>query len=201
MAAKRTHAIAWLTTWFFLAAGINWVESKSSASPSWGIGRGRLPSLWGHSRVDDGHSNNTIDDDDGDVDRKWSSKLYTVNPSKILSLMIRYGGLIIPDSTEKDLDVLSKVCSADCVKLNAVDRKLAIYNFTVHLPEDKVKYDKRRSVINDQDNGESDPRCCLRIGRVYIHWDSYRRPCVEIEVDNVTVTVEFLNVMLTRHNW
>ena len=194
----------WAFVWLVLAGGVNWVESKKHPSPPWGIGQ-RITSFRGQRAQDeqqssqqDGKRNKTIGDD---ADRGWSSMLTTVDPSKMVSLMVRYGGLVLPDSTEKDIAILREVCSADCVKLNVVEKKLAIYNFTVHLPEDKVKYDQRRSEDRDNDNDENDRRCCLRIGRVYVHWDSYLRPCVDIEVDNVTVIVEFLNVMLTRHNW
>lgn len=194
----------WAFVWLVLAGGVNWVESKKNPSPPWGIGQ-RIASFQGlraqdeqHNSQQDGKRNKTIGDD---ADHGWSSKLTTVDPSKMVSLMIRYGGLVLPDSTEKDIAVLRQVCSADCVKLNIVEKKLAIYNFTVHLPEDKVKYDQRRSEDRGNGNDENDRRCCLRIGRVYLHWDSYLRPCVDIEVDNVTVIVEFLNVMLTHHNW
>jgi hypothetical protein len=112
-------------------------------------------------------------------DKKWSSML-EVDPSKIISLMMRHGGLLIPKSAEKDLEVFSKVCHADGVKLNVIERKLLVENFTVHLP------------------GKED---ALKVGRVFLRWDSYRKPCIEIEVDDVAITVEFLNVMLTKNNW
>ena len=112
-------------------------------------------------------------------DKKLSSML-DVDPSKIISLMIRHGGLLIPKSAEKDLEVLSKVCHADSVKVNVIQRKLIVENFTVHLP------------------GKED---ALKVGRVFLRWDSYRKPCIEIEVDDVAITLEFLNVMLTKNNW
>jgi hypothetical protein len=112
-------------------------------------------------------------------DKKWSSML-DVDPSKIISLMTRYGGLLIPKSAEKDVEVFSKVCHAESVKLNVIQRKLLVENFTVRLP------------------GKED---ALKIGRLFLRWDSYRKPCIEIEVDDVAITVEFLNVMLTKNNW
>jgi hypothetical protein len=114
-----------------------------------------------------------------ETNKKLSSML-TVDPSKMISLMIRHGGLLIPDSLEKDLDVFAKVCHAEEVNLNIMERKLLVHNFTIHLP--------------DQEDA-------LRIGRVYVHWDSYVRPCVEIEVDDVYILVEFLNTLLTKTNW
>ena len=68
----------------------------------------------------------------------------------------------------------------DEAKLNLIDRELIIRNFTVGLP------------------GQGDS---LRVGRVDVRWDSYTKPCVDIEVDNVSVLVEFTNLALTRNNW
>lgn len=116
---------------------------------------------------------------ESDEIRKWSSML-TVDPSKILSTMMKHGGLIIPKSSRKELEVFAKVCHADQVRLNVVQRKLEVKNFVVQLP------------------GEDE---ALRIGRVYLHWDSYIKPCIEIEVDNVSILVEFHNVIFTKNNW
>jgi len=41
----------------------------------------------------------------------------------------------------------------------------------------------------------------LRVGRFYLSWDSYLKPCVEMELDDVDLLVEFWNLMLTRTNW
>lgn len=106
--------------------------------------------------------------------------MLTVDPSKIISLMIQHGGLLLPKYFENDLNALSQICHAERVQLNVVERKLLVHNFTVHLP--------------DQEDA-------IRVGRVYLQWDSYLRPCVDIEVDDVDIFVEFMNVLLTKNNW
>lgn len=114
-----------------------------------------------------------------DDNHNWSSML-TIDPSKLISTMIKHGGLLIPESSRKDLEVFAKVCHADEVRLNVAERKLEVKNFVVQLP------------------GEEE---ALRIGRVYLHWDSYLKPCIEIEVNDVAILVEFHNVIFTSSNW
>lgn len=111
--------------------------------------------------------------------RKWSSML-EIDPAKMVSIMMKHGGLLIPKSSKKDLEVFAKVCKADRVRLNVMKRKLEVQNFVVQLP------------------GEEE---ALRIGRVYIQWDSYLKPCIEVAVDDVSMLVEFFNLILTRTNW
>lgn len=113
-------------------------------------------------------------------DRKKWSGMFTVDPSKILSTLIQKGGLFIPKESQKGIEVLRRVCSVDRAELNVVEKRLLLHNFTIALPREQK---------------------ALRIGRVYLHWDSYRRPCLDIEVDEVDVLVEFTNLMLTRNNW
>jgi hypothetical protein len=142
------------------------MASTATATPApWGLG-----GLFGYPANNNQTSSNK---------NKWSSML-NVDPSKIISLMIRHGGLVIPDNIEKDLAVLAMVCRAEKVELNVLERRLLVHNFTVSMP-------------NQED--------ALRIGRVYMRWDSYLRPCVEIEVDDVHILVEFFNLLLTRNNW
>ena len=103
-----------------------------------------------------------------------------VDPSKIVSLMMKHGGLLMPESSKNDIEILAKVCHADKVKLNIVERKLQIKNFVVQLP------------------GED---AALRIGRLDLHWDSYLKPCIEVEMADLFVLVEFFNIILTKNNW
>jgi len=110
---------------------------------------------------------------------KWTSML-TVDPAKILSILVRKGGLFIPKYVEKDLDVLRTVCACEKAELNVVERQMILYNFTIGLPNRKS---------------------ALRVGRVYVYWDSYIKPCIDIEVDEVDILVEFTNLMLTKNNW
>jgi len=114
--------------------------------------------------------------------KKWSS-LLTVDPSKMVSIMAKHGGLVLPKHiVEKDLKVLSNTCHVDEVLLNVVERRLQLRNFTLYV------------------EGNRDD-VALRVGRMYVQWDSYLRPCLSIEVDDVDINIEFLNIVLTRSNW
>ena len=39
------------------------------------------------------------------------------------------------------------------------------------------------------------------MGRLFLRWDSYRRPCIEIVVEDVDVLVDFVNLILSKTNW
>lgn len=119
----------------------------------------------------------------------WASML-DVDPSKIISLLLKHGGLWIPESSKKDLDTLAKVCRVESVKLNILERKLEIKNLIVQLPNK-----------GEDDDGEYETEEALRIGRAVLRWDSYLNPCIEIEVEDVTIVMEFFNVLLTQNNW
>ena len=112
-----------------------------------------------------------------------SSSWSTVDPSKIIALMIKHGGLVLPNNRKmkQDLDLLSKVCHASKVELNMIEQKLVVYNFTVDLPTHETS--------------------AIRIKRLDITWDSYLKPCLEIEINDVDIVLEFFNVFLTNHNW
>ena len=111
--------------------------------------------------------------------KKWTSML-TINPSKVLKTLIRRGGLFIPKTIDNDIDILRAVISCESTELNVVEKRMVLYNFRLGLPNRPAS---------------------LRIGRVFLHWDSYRRPTLDIEVDDVDVIVEFTNLVLTRNNW
>lgn len=111
--------------------------------------------------------------------KQWSS-FFTVDPSKILSVLINRGGLLMPKSVEKELLALAKVLHVDEAKLNLIERELFLRNFTVGIPGSRES---------------------LRVGSVHVRWDSYISPCVDIEVEDVGVLVEFTNLKLTESNW
>ncbi|CAJ1954945.1 unnamed protein product [Cylindrotheca closterium] len=113
----------------------------------------------------------------------WSSML-TVDPSNIVSRMIHHGGLLVTPAMDRDLKLMGEFCLAEKVQLNVVERRLLIHNFTIRLPDDDSSHDD-----------------ALRIHRIALHWDSYFKPCVEIEVDDVFILVDFFNVFLTKNNW
>jgi hypothetical protein len=106
--------------------------------------------------------------------------MFLVDPSKILSTLVKRGGLLIPDSIEKEIDELQQVLHVEEAELNLIEKQLILYNFTIALKGYKN---------------------AVRVGRVFVHWDSYINPCVDIEVDEFDVLLEFTNLMLTHNNW
>jgi hypothetical protein len=114
-----------------------------------------------------------------------STRLFSVDPSGILSLLIGHGNFLIPaDGTMiQDLETLFQVCHSEHVSWNMVERELVIYNFTINVP------------------GGDDDRNAVHVSRIYFKWDSYLQPCVDIEVDNVTILIDFVDLMMTRTNW
>lgn len=110
---------------------------------------------------------------------KWSSML-SVDPKRILSILVDRGGLLIPAAAESDIRLLRQFVRVETAELNVVEKHLILHNFTIGI--------------------EGQPHA-LCIGRVYIHWSSYSAPCLDIEVDDVDVLVEFTNLLLTRNNW
>lgn len=97
----------------------------------------------------------------------------------------------MPKDIQKDLvDVLARVCRVQEVQLNVLEKELLFFNLTVRHPS---------SLSQNQQQQQQLPS--LRIGRIRIKWDSYMKPCVDIEVDDVDILVEFSNLMLTRNNW
>ena len=105
----------------------------------------------------------------------WSSYM-TVDPSSLLSVLVKKAGFFL----DPKLKSLASLLHCDEAKLNVAQKELLISNFTVSLPN----------------SIES-----LKIGRIYVTWDSYSRPCLEIQVENVDILVEFVNLLFTRNNW
>lgn len=122
----------------------------------------------------------TLRGGDDNSKKSWSS-FFTVNPSKILSVLVNRGGLLLPSSVEKELLALSNVMHVDSASLNLVERVLVVKNFTVSVPGS---------------NTDS-----LRVKSVQVTWDSYTKPCVDVQVEDVVVLAEFTNLLLTRNNW
>lgn len=105
--------------------------------------------------------------------------------------MTKRGGLVLPKSVRDDLRIFGKVCKCRSAYLDVLNRELEVRNFTVSLPPS----------LSEGRGGEGEGGNALSIGRFYVKWDSYVRPCVEVEVGDVGVLVEFLNLILTRNNW
>jgi hypothetical protein len=109
----------------------------------------------------------------------WTS-MWNVDPTMILSILASRGGLLIPDSVQAEIVELQKIVHVEQAKLNVVEKQVILYNLTVAL------------------EGQED---AIRVGRVFVHWDSYSKPCLDVEVDDVHVLVDFTNLILTRNNW
>ena len=111
--------------------------------------------------------------------RSWSSYI-TVDASNILSVLVDKAGFFL----DPQLRNLRQFVHCDEAKLNVARKELIISNFTVSLPS---------SSTSSQDS--------LKIGRIHVTWDSYSRPCLDIEVENVDILVEFVNLLFSRNNW
>ena len=105
--------------------------------------------------------------------------MLSIDPTEILSALLGEG-LWIPHDAAHDLKVLRKVLRVEKAELNLVERHLILHHFSVGL------------------EGQPD---ALRIRNVYIQWDSYLRPCLDVMIDGVDILVEFANLLLTRNNW
>lgn len=115
---------------------------------------------------------------------RGTTSLLRIDPRKIISTMVKNAGLVLPSAIEQDLKVLDLVCRCETCFLDVLNRELEVRNFAVSPP---------RSAPGKED--------ALRVGKVHIKWDSYAKPCVEIEVDDVDVLVDFMNLVLTKNNW
>jgi len=88
----------------------------------------------------------------------------------------------LPSNVTAELKVIDLVCRCDSSYLDVWHRELEIINFTISNPNNTAY-------------------SALRVGRLFLRWDSYRRPCVEIVVEDVDVLVEFVNLILSKTNW
>ncbi len=113
-------------------------------------------------------------------------------------MICKYGGIILPEAIQKDLKILEKTCHSDETFLDLLNRKLVVLNFTLSLPPPSPP-------PADSSDGETNKPLiqhpAVRIGRICLKWDSYLKPCLDIEVDDIDVLVEFVNIILTRNNW
>lgn len=126
--------------------------------------------------------------------QKWSS-LLTVNPKHILRILTMKGGLLIPKDSEQHVERMRQVMDVKKAQLNIVERELILYNFTLSLPPNA------NANQNQQQTNSNSSSNLLRIGKVRIRWDAYTEPCLDIEVDQVDVLVEFRNLILSKSNW
>eukprot|EP00542_Grammatophora_oceanica_P011912 CAMPEP_0194049636 /NCGR_PEP_ID=MMETSP0009_2-20130614/30800_1 /TAXON_ID=210454 /ORGANISM="Grammatophora oceanica, Strain CCMP 410" /LENGTH=428 /DNA_ID=CAMNT_0038695837 /DNA_START=97 /DNA_END=1383 /DNA_ORIENTATION=+ len=184
----QLHHVAYPYDWIalFFASTLVWWTSQGCCSPLWGCydgGNGQDGSFE-NSKSSLGVSK-SIEyeirggaDDTGETEDSWSS-LFSIDPSKILPVLIRRGGLVMPKNIQKELLSLSKFCHTDLANLNLVKKRLELRNVTISFQGTDA----------------------LRIGRICLKWESYTKPCIDVEVDDVDISLEFTNLMLTDNNW
>jgi len=107
----------------------------------------------------------------------------TIDPSNIIKLLIQKAGFFL----DPQLLPLATLMHCDKAQLNVVQKELRIQNFTVSIPQ--------------QDGSSTEKVPALRIENILVRWNSYSRPCLEIEVENVDILIEFTNLLLSRNNW
>ena len=73
--------------------------------------------------------------------------MLSVDPSKILSTLVKRGGLLIPDSVEKEIDALKQVLHVEEAELNLIEKQLILYNFTIALKGHKNNNNNNNSLI------------------------------------------------------
>lgn len=106
--------------------------------------------------------------------------MFTVDPSSILTMLVKGGNVFIPKSSQKDVRVLQECLHCEKAEMNVVEKTMILYNFTI---------------------GLKGKPAALRVGMTYVCWESYTRPTIYMEVDDVELLVEFYNVLLTKSNW
>jgi len=108
--------------------------------------------------------------------------LFHVDPQNIIRLICKHGGVVLPESIKKDIDVISSVCECDETSLDLINKELVVKGFRVSNPH----------------AGE---KTALMVGRFSLSWDSYLKPCIDIEVEDVDILIEFINLILSKNNW
>jgi len=106
--------------------------------------------------------------------------MFTVDPSSILSTLLKAGGIFIPRSSQKDIQILRECLHCERAEMNVVDKTMILYNATI---------------------GIAGQPAALTVGRTYVYWASYVRPTLDVQVDDVDLLMEFRNALLTKSNW
>lgn len=121
-------------------------------------------------------------------------------------MICRYGGIILPKTIERDLKIIENTCHCEETSLDLINRELEMKNLTISIPMkvrrgDSVSTTKMNQRDNDSIVNDDGHDPALKVARICIKWDSYVQPCLSIEVDDVTILIEFVNLLLTRNNW
>jgi len=144
--------------------------------------------------------------ENSDGKSKSRSSSLRVDTRQLVHLLCKHGGVVLSPSLERDLKVMSSVCQCDEVSLDLINRKLVVRNFTVVQPVVQP-HSKNHNVnssniqINEHRGDTAVPEPALRIGKIVVRWDSYLKPCVDVEVEDVDVLIEFINLILSKNNW
>lgn len=112
----------------------------------------------------------------GSVSRGW-----TINPFKVAKPVAGAAGIVAPKFVRKNIELLEEIFGVD-------DAQWTVFGQTVVLQNCAVGF-----------KNHTDP--ALRIGRLAVHWDSLSSPMIDIEVEDVEVSVEFANLLMTKTNW
>ncbi len=110
-----------------------------------------------------------------------------VDPQHIIRLICKHAGMVLPNYIVQDLELVASVCKCDETRLDLINKRLKVRNLKILTPGENAN------------GGLSQP--ALSVGRLTLSWDSYLRPCIEMEVQDVDILVEFVNLIFTRNNW
>ena len=114
---------------------------------------------------------------------------FRVDPQNIIRLICKHAGMVLPEYITRDLEVVASVCQCDETSLDLINKELKVRNLRVVLP------------LTKKDGRTNHDRTALNVGAIRLTWDSYLHPCIEVEVEDVDVLVEFINLILTKNNW
>lgn len=117
--------------------------------------------------------------------------LIHVDSQNIIRLICKHAGMVLPEHITRDLEIMSSVCECDDTSLDLINKELRIENIKVVMPKKKGN----KSSVSQEES------VALTIGTLKLTWDFYLRPCIDIEVENVNILVEFINLILTKNNW
>lgn len=109
--------------------------------------------------------------------KRWSS--FQVKPGKILSTLMHYG-MLIPTDAQDEIEVLRDILHADRAELSVINKELVLHNLVVGRP--------------GQDN-------LLRVQKVFVRWDSFTQPCLDVVLSGVQVYIEFFHLRPSKNNW
>ena len=109
------------------------------------------------------------------------SRGWTINPFKAAKPFAGAASFVAPTFVRENIAILEEIFGIE-------DAQWTVFAKTVVLNNCAIGF-----------KNQTEP--ALRIGRLAVHWDSLTTPTIDIEVEDVSVTVEFANLLMTRTNW